>query len=212
MSTIAFELQQLYQQTFGTKPVIGKVQYNTADVGGLFKVLAKTEEVVYTETGAPLTAKDIRGTEIWLPVYFFNLPADIGDNGRLFLPYCVVRISGTSTVIRTPLAERIGSAKEQYNVDDYKISLKGFFIDKENRVFPEKDLKALKKIHEMGKAFSIWNAATDIFLSNPAEGDLEQQQVIMTAFDLPEVEGGRKHVRPFTMTLESDNIFTLEVE
>jgi hypothetical protein len=213
MSTIAFELQQLYQQTFGGRPHVGKIPATPADAP--FVIPAKTDNTIYTVSGgAPLTANDLFGVEVWLPVWFYNLPQGLGDaNGRLFLPYSVVRITGSSSFVRTPLAERQGTVKELYSVDDYKINIKGFFIDKASRDLPVADLIRLKKLHELGRAFSIWNALTDIFLSKPAspEDIYDQQQVVLTGFELPEVEGGRK-ARPYSLTLESDNIFTLEVE
>jgi hypothetical protein len=39
----------------------------------------------------------------------------------------------------------------------------------------------------------------------------KEVKVVMESFELPEVEGGRKHVRPFNIQLESDSVFTLEV-
>ena len=191
MSNIIIDIEQLFDKTTGD---IIKIPGNKAQV-----------------TDKNLLTNDMFGVEVWLPVYFEDLPDDVGDKGRLFLPYTVVRISGSSTIVRTPLAERRGTVKELYNTDDYKINIKGFFIDKEKRLFPEKDLSALKKIHEYGHAFKLVNALTDIFLADKGVSPLEQNKVIISAFELPEVEGGRK-VRPFTMTLESDSVFTLEVK
>lgn len=209
MSRISTDLENLYLRSFGSKPYhIDKVS-DVKDSGTNGFKINTTNTGGY---GTDKLTKDSKGVEIWLPVYLEDLPAEVGDNGKLFLPYSVVRISGSSTVVRTPLAERIGSVKEQYNVEDYKISIKGFFIDKDQRLWPEKDLEALKKIHEFRKAFKITNALTDIFLSHSSLPAIEQKRVIITAFDLPEVEGGRNHVRPFSMTLESDCVFTLEVE
>lgn len=217
MGLLVFELEDLYQRTFGTKPVVPKVQPGV-DNSTPFQVPAKRADELFSKTGAPLFSTDLYGVEVWLPTEFFNLPQTTAaqrsafPNGRLKLPYSVIRITGSSTIIRTPLAERRGSVKEQYNVDDYKITLKGFFLDKERRVFPEDDLKALKHLHESGQAFSIWNAITDIFLADPTETVYDQQQVVITSFELPEVEAGKRHVKPFVMQLESDNVFTLEVE
>jgi hypothetical protein len=144
----------------------------------------------------------LHGVEIWLPTRFRQLPSDLFSDTTLLLPYCVIRITGSSTIVRTPLAERRGTVKELYSIDDYKITLKGFFIDRQ-RVFPHDDLATLKKLHEMGAGFILDNAVSNVFLN-------ADDKVVITGFDLPEVEGGRKHVRPFVMQLESDTVFTLE--
>ena len=102
------------------------------------------------------------------------------------------------------MAERQGTVKELYSTDDYSISLKGFFIDVDKRIWPEADLRMFKKIFELQTAFILENALTNVFLA-------KDQKVVIESFDLPEVEGGRKHIRPFNIQLESDSIFTLEV-
>ncbi len=209
MATIITDLEQLFQRQFGSKPYhISKASDDSTNATSGYKINTTNTEGY----GSDMLTKDSKGVEIWLPIYLEDLPQEVGDNGKLFLPYCVVRIGGSNTIISTPLAERIGSVKEQYNTDDYKINIKGFFIDKERRLWPESDLEALKKIHELGKAFKITNALTDIFLSHDSLPAIEQKRVVITKFDLPEVQGGGKHIRPFTMTLESDCVFTLEVE
>jgi len=91
-----------------------------------------------------------------------------------------------------------------YSTDDYSISLKGFFIDDKNRIWPEEELTAFKRLFELQTAVVLENALTNVFLE-------KGQKVVIESFELPEVEGGRKHVRPFSIELESDSIFTLEV-
>jgi hypothetical protein len=70
-------------------------------------------------------------------------------------------------------------------------------------VWPERELTILKKLDDLNTAIQIDNALTNIFLD-------QDTRVVITALELPEVEGGRNHIRPFSMTLESDSIFTLQ--
>lgn len=210
MARIDIELEQLAQRLFDkpyhvSKPVPNNLQ------GFRFIVPDK-----YANQNGNLDSSyyttDGHGTQVWLPVYLSGLPESVGTNGELMLPYVVVKISGSNEIIRTAQAEQIGKVKELWNIDDYKISIKGFFIDKQMRVFPEKDLKALKTMYELGRSFTISNVKLNIFLENRSLPVQEQNRVVMTAFDLPEVEGGRRHVVPFTMSLESDHVFNLEVD
>jgi hypothetical protein len=224
MSTIVFEIEQLYNQFFGSKPVVPKEGTNAkADtkfvIGGLPKktgleflpvVNSFNNKVQFTNQGNQLYDVDVKGVEIWLPTKLFNLPFTINGSNQVKLPYSVISISGGTNIVRTTVSERKGTVKELYNIDDYKISIKGFFIDKERRVWPEDDIIMLKKLHESGEAFGLDNALTNPFLQDNTIPDMEQQRVVMTGFSLPEVEGGRKHIRPFVMNLESDSVFTLE--
>ena len=196
-----YNIEQLFKTYFGSKPYKVPGLSPVAAVQG-YEPITKNNQVTQV-TGSTLLTQYL-GAEIWLPVWFRGLPEYIGDGGVLFLPYTVVKISGKKTIISTPLAERRGSVHEQYNIDDYDISIKGFLID-QKRVWPEEEIKDLKLLYEDSLAVILDNALTNAFLD---QGD----KVIIKSFELPEVEGGRKHVRPFSMQLESDSVFTLEVE
>ncbi|RTL47459.1 MAG: hypothetical protein EKK39_14235 [Sphingobacteriales bacterium] len=201
MATIYYEIQQLYEKVFNSKPyVVPKVtpeEFKGDPINISKKNPYGSYDTITTSTGGILR-ENLLGTEIWLPTSLQM------SNGLWFdIPYCSVRFMGSSTWVETPMAERRGSVKELYSIDDYKITIKGFFIDKSARIFPEEDLKKLKQLHEMGEAFSIYNALINIFLD-------ADTKVVMNQFELLEVDGGRTHVRPFMMQLKSDNIFTLE--
>jgi hypothetical protein len=201
MSSLIFDIEKLYQHTFGSRPYKVPEQSVHNNPEQPFKIEGVKNDEIYAPDGSLLQTSYL-GVEIWLPTRLRGLPTDLFQDGILFMPYTVIRVAGSSTIIRTPLAERRGTIKELYNVEDYKISLKGFFIDS-NRVFPYDELSALKKLHEMGTAFFIDNAVSNIFLNS-------DDRVVITGFDLPEVEGGRKHIKPFSIQLESDTVFTLE--
>ncbi|MFL5747218.1 MAG: DUF6046 domain-containing protein [Niastella sp.] len=197
MSTISFDLEKLYQQVFGGKPyqIPPEIKKDPTEEPN---VIRRTPSKSY------VLLEKYLNREIWLPTRLAELNIDNYDRSEFYLPYCVVKISGKKTIVKTPLAERQGTVKELYSIDDYSINLKGFFIDNKNRLFPEKDLDVLRQVFEMKHAFSIDNALINIMLG-------KEVKVVMESFDLPEVEGGRKHVRPYNIQLESDSVFTLEV-
>lgn len=207
MSSLIFDIEQLYSRTFGSKPYKVPGQSFNENPEQPYQLPASKQDEAFAQDGS-LLQTSYAGVEIWLPTRFRGLPADKFENGQLFLPYMVVRVTGSSTIIRTPLVERRGTVKELFSVEDYKITLKGFLIDR-NRQWPYRELKALKDLHESGSAFYLDNALTNIFLNADAA---EPDKVVMTGFDLPEVEGGRKHIRPVVMQIESDSVFTLEWE
>lgn len=189
MSALTFDIDQLYENTFGTKP---------------FRINGSGPGNKFTQGSGSTLTEIYSNKEIWLPTRFMGLNKDHYKSGEFFLPYSVIKISGKKTIVKTAMAERQGTVKELYSTDDYSISLKGFFIDDKNRLWPEEDLKAFKRLFELQTAVELDNALTDVFLGS-------DQKVVIESFELPEVEGGRKHVRPFNIQLESDSIFTLEV-
>jgi hypothetical protein len=198
MSTISFDLEKLYAQTFG-----GILYQVPPDI---FNKDPKEEPTIIqtTESKSYVLLEKYLNREIWLPTRLAELNIKDFKRSEFYLPYCAVKISGKKTIVKTALAERQGSVKELYSIDDYSISLKGFFIDNKNRQFPEEDLDVLRQVFEIRGAFAIDNALVNTMLGREAK-------VVMVSFELPEVTGGRKHVRPFDIQLESDSIFTLEV-
>lgn len=200
MSWMIKDLGDLYRYTFGTRPyVVGEGETMPPDAP---IVLQGNKVEISQLSGSALTANYL-GKEIWLPVRFLGLDAAEFGASELLLPYAVVKISSSKTIVRTPLAERKGTVKELFSADDYKIMIKGFVIDETNRVWPERELTILKKLDDLNTAIQIDSALTNIFLD-------QDTRVVITALELPEVEGGRNHIRPFSMTLESDSIFTLQ--
>lgn len=215
------ELSELYYTYFGKKPVVPalpnddkadfvlkptiKAIQPSASAEEKYKIdIAKKLTTARTVGGSQLETYDaLLGVEIWLPTTLHNLPIGIGDaiNRSLSLNYSTIKINSSSTWIKTSLAERRGEVKELYNTNDYKITINGFLIDKD-RVFPEAALVALRKLHECGESFDIDNALVKCFLQ-------PEDRVVLESFDLPEVRGGKKHIRPFSMNLLSDSIFTL---
>lgn len=205
MAHLIIELENEYRRIFGGRPYsIPGLSRGDSSVPG-YRINGRKQEQTQTPKGGLLSEKLESGLEIWLPVKFLapELP-----NGVLSLPYSVVRIDTKKRIIKTPLIDRPGTVKEQYSAEDYSINIKGFLIGADMR-FPEEDLTNLKMLYQLNKAIELKNALTDIFLINEGE---EKQKVVIEDMQLPEVEGGRKHVRPFALKLESDNIFTLEVD
>ena len=191
MSFVLLDLEQLYRQTFGSKPYVIDERKVTA---------------TSTPSGKYVIQEEYLGKEIWLPTRFYGLK-NIGFSfDELLMPYTVVKISGKKGMVKTSLPERKGSVKELYNVDDYSITIKGFAIDDQRRIWPEEQLIALKQIHESEQSIGLDNALINVFLEDMGG------QVAIESVDLPEVEGGRKHVRPFVLTMESDSVFTLLVD
>lgn len=208
MASIVTDIEQLYRRTFGSRPFVIPTESPAEVRGETFTITAARPNLSSSLNSELRTT--VQGVEIWMPTTIRgNVDGQLAD---VFLPYCVVRVTAKKTIVKTPLMERRGSVKEVYSIDDYVINLKGFLID-QGRVFPEAEMLLLKRLFETNEAVEIINPITNIFLGDAKDSGeaFLSDKVVIEELDFPEVEGGRNHVKPFTMRLESDTIFTLEV-
>lgn len=188
MSFVIKDLQRLYEYQFGGRPYV--VQESAPNVSEF--------------SGSSLTAQDAFGKEVWLPIKFINLDSEKFNGAtELMLPYSVIKMSSKKTIVKTALSERQGTVKELFNIDDWQITVKGFVIA-QNRVWPEEELIMLRTLNALTEAVELDNALSNIFLDKGT-------RVVIEDLELPEVQGGRKHIRPFSFKIESDSIFTLEL-
>lgn len=217
MSSIPQELIDLHQRYFGSRPVVvTPAPSSTINDVNIPVTNGSTGYPIRSSKGAVL-AEQYLNVEIWLPTTLKALPVEVknaktGTPGEWYLPYATIAISSSASMIKTPLNQRKGTVKELYSIDDYKIAVRGFMIDKQSRSFPESEITYLKKLFELGTAFKIDNAITNIFLEDNSLPPDQQYRVVIDKFDMPEVMGGRKSMRPFTMELSSDYVFTLTLE
>jgi hypothetical protein len=200
------DLGQLFQKQFGTKPYVINGNGDLSDNAEGFKIngsITTAAEKEFTAKGS-LIKETLNGISILLPVRFYD-----GSELLMHLPYVTVSIRFKQTIIKTPMVERKGSVKEQFSVDDYSMTIKGFLIG-DDRKFPETLISQMKDLCERKTAVQIDNALFNIFLTDPELRADEQRRVVILDCDWPEVTGG-KHARPFIMQLESDTVFTLEL-
>lgn len=204
---VVFDLVKLFENTFGTKPyVIPELSTQPANDGTPFKIDGFQNSPQLVTPKGSVIGEQYRGVDIWLPIRLSYM-----DQLICYIPYAVVNIYGKKIMVKTPMVERIGTVKEQYSIEDYVIGVKGFLISAD-RTFPEQEINNLKQVYEFGQAVQIENALTNIFLTNSSLQRYEQRRVVIEDLEIPEVQGGRKHVRPFSMKLESDTVFTLELD
>lgn len=138
---------------------------------------------------------DIFGREFFLPVQL---------DGYV-LPFAVVGVSCKKTIVSTALPERGGTVKELISLDDYIINVKGILINDDNK-YPESEIIDLHELFLKNQSITMQCVLTDIFLKGTFK-----QKVVIKELKFPTVTGV-EHAKPFEMELESDMIFTLEIE
>ncbi len=204
---LIIDIGELFAKQFGSNPykVPGASDQKTTEGEAyLISTGATKAEKEFTAKGSLIREKYL-GVEIFLPIRLYE-----GNRELMYLPYCVVRVTGKNSWVSTPMIERKGSTHELYTSDDYKISIKGFIIGADGK-FPEDQLQLLADVKDKKTSLVLDNALTNIFLTDASLPPDEQRRVIVIDLDLPEVQGGRENVRPFVLQLESDFIQTLEL-
>ncbi|RXK57571.1 hypothetical protein ESA94_20445 [Lacibacter luteus] len=205
MNYLVVDIAELYKQRFGKKPVVPEVVYGAETNAYQVTPQLIQAEQEFTQRGS-LVKERYRGVEIMLPLRFYD-----GSELLMYMPYAVISMNNSKTIVETSLPERVGTVKEQWSIGDYEINIKGFLIS-ENRLFPEEEISQLRELYEAQKAVTLDNALSNIFLSNKNLEPSEQRRVVIYRLNIDEVQGGREHVRPFTMQLKSDTVFTLELK
>lgn len=142
---------------------------------------------------------DYKGKQVFLPV---TLVKDAQTS--LYIPCATIRISSQKNIIRTVVSERAGTVKEQFNVGDYQIAIKGVLLGELGR-FPDKQILVLKDIYQSSQTVEIHNALVELFMG-------ASRKIVITALEFPEVQGKEPKYRPFTLSCESDFIDTLIID
>lgn len=137
-----------------------------------------------------------KGRDVFLPIKLSD-----GDN-EVNIPCATLRVTGQKTIIRTPVAERIGTVKEMFNIGDYQFAIKGVLIAPIGKVAPDDDMYRLRMLFESTVPVQLTNALSDLFMD-------DSRNVCITDIEFPEVEGKELRCRPFTLTCESDSVTNL---
>ncbi len=141
---------------------------------------------------------DIYGHEIFLPVKL-----KFAGSEQEF-KCATIRVTGKKSIVKTAVAQRKGTVKEQFSVGDYEFTIKGVLIGEGNN-FPEEKMKFLVDCYESDQPVELYNAVSDFVLQ-------KNTRVSVESIEFPEVEGKSIRHRPFVMVCESDFVDTLTVE
>lgn len=148
-----------------------------------------------TLLGTPLS-QELLGREVLLPVTLW-----VDNTYHIDIACATVRVTSQRTVIRTPIAERLGTVKELYGQDDYKFTIRGVLINRFGNL-PDEKIMLLRRIYEMQRPVELRNAFTDLFLE-------DSKRVALLSLEFPDVEGKSIRMRSFILQAESDYISNL---
>lgn len=184
MALTQFNISSLADQVFGIK----LPQYN------LSQELARTSEPVTGRYGSsPYRKADVNGRYYFLPV----------ELGGVELPYPLVRMSRRKVLVETPVTERGGAVIEQVSKENWAISIRGFMVNHEGH-FPEDLMHELITLEARDEALVLRSVITDLVLT-------ADDRVVVRRVEFPEVKGV-ENVKPYSIEIVQDSVFTLEIE
>jgi hypothetical protein len=184
-------LINIFSEAFGYEPPQQKLIIPAAD---------PRQEM--SNLGQPYYGEDLFGREFFMPIYL---------NG-IIVPFAVIGCTWKKTYVSTAMPERGGTVKELISIDDYAINIKGILVSPGND-WPEADIISMHNLFKLNQSVSLRSALTDIFLSGKSDGKSEDpvgHRVVIKEMSWPEVSG-IEHAKPFSMSVESDLIFELEI-
>ncbi|WP_306353710.1 DUF6046 domain-containing protein [Flavobacterium sp. '19STA2R22 D10 B1'] len=199
-----FDIYELYKQYYGV------AKYHvlpSADDKAISQKIAYSLEKRETESGAiQYSSKQISfnktgliGQDIWHPVQLWKSGTEFID-----IDICTIRINGQKTIVKTAVSERKGTVKEQFAIDDYKFTIKGFLVGK-NQTIPEKEISLLKDFYESSDPILLYGGYPELFLD-------ESCRVVIDNLEFPDVQGKAYWIRPFNFTCESDFITDIIIQ
>jgi len=115
----------------------------------------------------------------------------------------LVRITGGKKINKTSpnRGKMRGTVKEEWSLKDYKIRVRGFIVNEEAYDYPKELVRRMRQLVEKSGALSITSEYTSIWGID---------QVMIEQWDFPEGQG-QPDVQPYTLTLISDQEFSLEL-
>lgn len=182
MANITTNIREAYNTFFGSDFIVPKP-------------LATPRKTTFL--GSPLS-QELLGREVLLPVTLW-----VDNSLYIDIACATVRVSSQRTVIRTPIAQRMGTVKELYGQDDWKFTIRGVLIDRWGNI-PEEKIMLLKRIYESNRPVELRNAFTDFFLE-------DSKRVALLSLEFPEIEGKSIRMRSFVLQAESDYISNLYI-
>jgi hypothetical protein len=156
-------------------------------------------------TGQSFNKTGKYGQDIWFPITLkSHRITETGELEPIELPIdiCTISVNLVSTIIRTPVTERIGTVKEIISHDDYKFTIRGFLVS-EDRTVPEKQILDLINLRKSTEEKTLHGGYPELFLDKTC-------RIVISDIDFPEVQGKSHWIKPFTLTCESDFITDLE--
>lgn len=146
------------------------------------------------------------GTPVWSPLEFLKTSGtsldnslDVGaanGNSETFLRVdtCLITVTQTKNVVKTPIQGRNGTVKEYISDGDYDINIKGVIISPYPMLYPRDEVNILIELMKLQKQIPVASEFLSLF-------DIEA--MVVESYTISEKLGSRNEV-PFEINAISD--------
>jgi hypothetical protein len=154
-----------------------------------FEYRAKNR-ALQSELGENYWLDNLLGQPVFMPVRL----------GGIDLPNPVISITGSKTVIETPIVGQEGTVKEIISTNDYEIRIRCFVKDDSDQ-YPEMLVRKISDLYKQNRLLTIECVLTDFFLQ-------PKDNCVITGIYIPESES-TESMELIELTLKSDREFEI---
>lgn len=149
--------------------------------------------------GTRLYKQDALGRWYFMPVFLKHksLP-----DGIIELPYAVISVTGSKSIVETTMPGSNGSVKELISINDYKVSLAGF-ICTDDGSYPYAGITQIRELYEINESVELVSALTDLILDKGV-------RIVISDIDFPSTPG-IEDGQAVTLECTTDRDFELNI-
>ena len=166
------------------------------------------------------TPDNVKNKWLSMPVYdslYINLTSYTNSNPQVgtigetivvakksyYFDKCLITVSQTKNIVKTPIVGRNGTVKEYVSDGDYEIKVQGMIVGKHANIRPDiGELNALAAILDAPVALEVGSNFLDMFRIS---------SMVVESYEMTQIEGTRNAIG-FTMTCSSDEIKTIQYQ
>lgn len=189
-----FNLIQVYEKAFGTQLIRMALTNSPVTVfptAGFGPIKTITDAA---ESGAMFAQRyNMFGNPFFMPCKIddFQLPNEP-----------LIEISGSKTIIKTPIDGNEGTFKEHFTKGDYVITIRGICVNEDDTDdYPEEQVRGIRDIIEKQEHVSVTNRLLSFF---------NIDHLAIESFRFPAVEGA-PGMQPYELSCLSDRFMSLEL-
>lgn len=134
----------------------------------------------------------VLGTPIFMPLTI---------DGYEFPNEPLVKIKGTKSIVRTPVAGYSGTVKEDMGLNDYEITIRGLVVNNDSDAYPEVEVQQIRALYEKRESLVVVNPIFSLF---------NIDSIAIESLMLPAVEG-YQNVQAYEIKGYSDRSIELVV-
>lgn len=202
-----FDLKDIFKSVWGyaappflfsLQNTVEKKLFGSSSESSDYSFATPSERREVNIKGSPFYGMNNNGNEVFLPIWLIK-----ADGTMFMLQNTVSSIVSKKTIVETQLVNQRGSVKEEINIDDWEINVKGVIVSPDTD-YPDVQVSELVELYELGGRLDIDNARTSLCMSG-------HEKIVIKNLKFPEIKG-MKNIQAFELDMVSDVQFNLIIQ